>query len=107
MKDVPMAEVNKFHEQFKKIPDSRKEVCLQRALNLLPDESVILLAGILTDKELPREHLELVFNDILTRDESAKKPLLELIYKDKQHPCWETTAWILDATGKKPESGAR
>ena len=102
-KSVTMAEVDKFRQQFKKIPDSRKEECLQRALNLLPDENIMLLAGILTDKEQPREYLELVFNDILNRDESVKKPLLELIYKDKEHPCWETTAWIFDATGKKTE----
>lgn len=101
--DVPMAEVDKFRQQFKKIPDSRKEECLQRALNLLPDENIMLLAGILTDKEQPREYLELVFNDILNRDESVKKPLLELIYKDKEHPCWATTAWIFDATGTKAE----
>ena len=99
--DVPMAEVENFHRQFKKIPDSRKEECLQRALNLLPDENIMLLAGILTDKEQPREYLELVFNDILNRDESVKIPLLELIYKDKEHPCWETTAWIFDASGSR------
>lgn len=101
--DVPMAEVDKFRQQFNKIPADRKEECLQRALNLLPDENIMLLAGILTDKEQPSEYLELVFNDILNRDESVKKPLLELIYKDKEHPCWETTAWIFDATGEKPE----
>ena len=101
--DVPMAEVDKFRQQFNKIPNDRKEECLQRALNLLPDENIMLLAGILTDKEQPREYLELVFNDILNRDESVKKPLLELIYKDKEHPCWATTAWIFDATGETPE----
>lgn len=101
--DVPMAEVDKFRQQFNKIPDARKEECLQRALNLLPDENIMLLAGILTDKEQPHEYLELVFNDILNRDESVKKPLLELIYRDKEHPCWETTAWIFDATGETPE----
>lgn len=101
--DVPMAAVDKFRQQFNKIPDDRKEECLQRALNLLPDENIMLLAGILTDKEQPSEYLELVFNDILNRDESVKKPLLELIYKDKEHPCWATTAWIFDATGETPE----
>ena len=101
--DIPMAAVDKFRQQFNKIPVDRKEECLQRALNLLPDENIMLLAGILTDKEQPREYLELVFNDILNRDESVKKPLLELIYKDKEHPCWETTAWIFDATGETPE----
>ena len=97
--DVPMAEVEKFRQQFNKIPPARKEECLQRALNLLPDENIMLLAGILLDKEQPREFLELVFNDVLNRDEGVKKPLLLEIYKDKEHPCWADTAWILDATG--------
>jgi hypothetical protein len=97
--DVPMAEVEKFRQQFNKIPQARREECLQRALNLLPDENIMLLAGILLDKEQPREYLELVFNDVLNRDEGVKKPLLLEIYKDKEHPCWADTAWILDATG--------
>ena len=97
--DVPMAEVEKFRQQFNKIPPARKEECLQRALNLLPDENIMLLAGILLDKEQPREFLELVFNDVLNRDEGVKRPLLLEIYKDKEHPCWADTAWILDATG--------
>ena len=100
--DVPMAEVVKFRQQFNKIPKARQEECLQRALNLLPDENIMLLAGILLDKEQPAEYLELVYNDILNRDESVKKPLLQEIYKDKEHPCWATTAWILDATGESP-----
>ena len=100
--DVPMAEVEKFRQQFNKIPKARQEECLQRALNLLPDENIMLLAGILLDKEQPAEYLELVYNDILNRDESVKKPLLQEIYKDKEHPCWSTTAWILEATGESP-----
>ena len=100
--DVPMAEVEKFRQQFNKIPKARQEECLQRALNLLPDENIMLLAGILLDKEQPAEYLELVYNDILNRDESVKKPLLQEIYKDKEHPCWATTAWILEATGESP-----
>ena len=97
-----MAEVEKFRQQFNKIPKARQEECLQRALNLLPDENIMLLAGILLDKEQPQEYLELVYNDVLNRDESVKKPLLLEIYKDKEHPCWATTAWILDATGETP-----
>ena len=100
--DVPMAEVEKFRQQFNKIPKDRQTECLQRALNLLPDENVMLLAGILLDKEQPAEYLELVYNDVLNRDESVKKPLLMEIYKNKEHPCWSTTAWILDATGETP-----
>ena len=100
--DVPMEAVEKFRQQFNKVPRARKVECLQRALNLLPDDNIMLLAGILLDKEQPEECLELVYNDILNRDESVKKPLLLEIYKDKEHPCWSNTAWILDATGETP-----
>ncbi len=102
-KEVSMDDVKKFHEQFRKVPKARKEECLQRALNLLPDDNIMLLAGILMDKEEDKELLELVFNDILNRDESVKQVLLKEIYKDKSHPCWADTAWILDVTGKEPE----
>ena len=100
--EVPMAEVEKFRERFNRIPQARKAECLQRALNLLPDENVMLLAGILLDKGQPAEYIELVYNDILNRDESVKKPLLKEIFKDREHPCWATTAWILDVTGEIP-----
>jgi len=100
--EVPMAEVENFRQQFNKIPQARQEECLQRALNLLPDENIMLLAGILLDKSQPEEYLELVYNDILNRDESVKNPLLKEIFKDKEHPCWVTTAWILDVTGEMP-----
>ncbi len=102
-KEVSMDDVKKFHEQFRKVPKARKEECLQRALNLLPDDNIMLLAGILMDKEEDKELLELVFNDILNRDESVKQVLLKEIYKDKSHPCWADTAWILDVTGKESE----
>ena len=100
--DVPMEAVEKFREQFNKVPRARKAECLQRALNLLPDANVMLLAGILLDKGQPAEYLELVYNDILNRDESVKKPLLKELFKDREHPCWATTAWILDVTGEIP-----
>ena len=100
--DVPMEAVEKFRQQFNKVPRARKVECLQRALNLLPDDNIMLLAGILLDKSQPTECLELVYNDILNRDESVKKPLLREIFKDREHPCWANTAWILDVTGEMP-----
>lgn len=102
-KAVTMDDVKKFRELFKRVPKDRKEECLHRALNLLPDENVMLLAGILMDKEEDKELVELVFNDILNRDESVKQVLLKEIIKDKSHPCWADTAWILDVTGKGKE----
>ncbi len=100
---VTMAEVDSFRDKFRRIPQGRKEECVQRALNLIPDENVMLLAGILFDKTQDKELLDLVYNDILNRDEDVKKPILAEIYKDKEHPNWADTAWILDTTDSLPD----
>ncbi len=99
---ISMKDVEAFAEQFRKVPNDRKKECLHRALNLVPDENVMLLAGILMDKSQDKEYVELVFNDVLNRDEEVKKPILQQIFKDKEHPCWVDAAWILDVTGERP-----
>jgi hypothetical protein len=98
-----MQDVYRFAEKFNAVPESRKEECLQRALNLIPDSSVMLLVGILMDKTQKKEFVELVYNDILNRPEDVKKPILKQIFADKTHPCWADTAWILDATGERAQ----
>ena len=102
-KGVTMDDVLAFSQQFAKVPKARKDECLHRALNLIPDGNVMLLVGILMDKTQDKELVELVYNDILNRDEDVKKPILQQIIKDKSHPCWADTAWILDVTGELPE----
>ena len=99
---VTMQDIDTFVRQFKSVPADRKDECLHRALNLVPDENVMLLAGILLDKSLDKEMIELVYNDVLNRDEEVKKPILQEIFKDKEHPCWADTAWILDVTDELP-----
>ncbi len=101
--EVSMKDMDEFVKSFKSVPDNRKEECLQRALNLVSDDHVLLLAGVLFDKTIDKELVELVFNDVLNRDESVKKLILPMIYKDKEHPCWADTAWILDVTGETPK----
>lgn len=100
---VKMADIDAFVRQFKSVPKARQDECLHRALNLIPDENVMLLAGILLDKSIDKELVELVYNDVLNRDEDVKKPILQEIFKDKEHPCWADTAWILDVTGELPK----
>ena len=92
-----------FHSSFRKLPKSRKNECLQRALNLIPDENVMLLIGILMDKTEDKKLVTQIYNDVLNRDEVVKKPILQTIFKDKEHPCWTDTAWILDVTGQLPK----
>ena len=97
-----MKDMDAFVASFRSVPAERKEECLRRAMNLVSDDHVLLLAGILFDKTTDEEYVELVFNDILNRDESVKKLILPMIYKDRDHPCWADAAWILDATGEIP-----
>ena len=102
-KPPTMKEIDAFHAKFKALPKARKDECLHRALNLIPDENVMLLVGILMDKSEDKEMVEMIYNDVLNRDESVKKPILQTIFKDKEHPCWTDTAWILDVTGELPK----
>jgi len=99
---VTMADVDAFVAAFRKVPKDRRDECIHRALNLVPDENVMLLAGVLMDKTMDKETVETVFNDVLNRDEEVKKPILRQIFKDKTHACWADTAWILDVTGETP-----
>ena len=101
---VTMADVDNFAKAFRKIPKARRDECIHRALNLIPDENVMLLAGVLMDKTMDKEIVETVYSDILNRDEDVKKPILQQIFKDKTHPCWADTAWILDVTGELPKA---
>ena len=102
-KGVTMADIDNFAASFRKIPKTRQNECIHRALNLIPDENVMLLAGVLMDKSMDKEIVETVYNDVLNRDEDVKKPILQQIFKDKSHPCWANTAWILDVTGELPK----
>ena len=97
---VSMKDIDEFAKAFRAVPKERQDECVHRALNLVPDENVMLLAGILMDKSMDREIVETVFNDILNRDEDVKLPIMREIFKDKTHPCWADVAWILDVTGE-------
>ena len=96
---VSIKDAEDFRKAFARVPDESKDECLHRALNLIPDENALLLAGVLLDKSFGKDVLEAVFNDILNRDDSAKLPILKNLYKDRTHPCWADAAWILDVTG--------
>ena len=103
-KGVTMSDIDNFAKTFRSVPKNRQDECINRALNLIPDENVMLLAGVLMDKSMDREIVETVYNDVLNRDEDVKKPILQQIFKDKTHPCWADTAWILDVTDDLPKA---
>ena len=102
-KAVTMEDVDAFAAAFRAVPEEGREDGIRRALNLVPDENALLLAGVLMDKSQPKEIVELVFNDVLNRSEEVKLPMLRQILKDRAHPCWADAAWIFDATGEPKE----
>ena len=102
-KGVTMDDVDAFAAAFRAVPEDAREDGIRRALNLIPDENALLLAGVLMDKSQNKDIVELVFNDVLNRGEEVKTPILKQIFKDKSHPCWADTAWIFDATGGEPQ----
>lgn len=101
-----LAEVDAFVELFRKVPADRKDECIHRALNLIPDENVMLLAGVLMDKGQDPETIDTVFSDILNREEGVKLPVLREVIKDTKHPCWKDAAWILDVTKQLPDESS-
>ena len=100
---VAVSDAENFARQFAAVPSERRMECLHRALNLIPDANVALLAGILFDKSQPREVLKATFNDIVNRSEEAKEPIVKAVYRDKTHPCCDDATWIYEVTGEKPE----
>lgn len=96
-------EVKTFVAAFQELPPARRLERLQRSLNLIPDENVILLAGVLLDKGTDEVSAKAIYDDIINRDELVKKPIIEEIYKNKTHPCWDDTRWIFEVTGETPK----
>ena len=105
--EIAMKDVYAFAEAFSRVPTKYKQESLQRALNLIPDDNIMILAGLLMDKSLDNEYIMAVFQDVLNRSDEVKQPLLNEIYKDKTHPCWPEVAWIFDATGQKDNKNTK
>lgn len=104
---VEEADVRDFVRAFDALPPSRKEECLHRALNLVPDANVALLKGILFDGRQPERIVRAVFADILNRPDTVKKPILDEILATEGHPCREDVEWIFKAIGARPAVAER
>ena len=105
--EISTKEVYAFADAFSRVPANYKRESLQRALNLIPDDNIMILAGLLMDKSQEKEYIMAVFQDVLNRSDDVKQPLLNEIYKDKTHPCWPEVAWIFDATGQKDNKNTK
>ena len=100
---IGVADASRFHAAFCRIPVALREEEMDWALNLIPDENVMVLASVLLDKSQPVEVLDSIFCDVLNRNEDVKNVLLRKIWEDKSHPCWKDADWVLEIT----EQGSR
>lgn len=103
-KTVDEKAVAEFVDLFGKLPEARRDEFLAHALNLITDDKLELLLGILMDKTQPKDVLSAVFNDILDRDDEIKLLVLSEIAKDRDHPCWVDAMWVLDVMSKQGQS---
>ncbi len=94
---VTEEDIDAFKAAFARVHKENREEEIHVALNLLPDEHVMLLAGILLDTTEDPEILDLIMSDILNRSDEVKMPIIREVFKDKSHPSWETASFILSA----------
>lgn len=83
-----------------KDPDNRLNE-MQAMMNLISDGAVQALYPILFDTSYDADILDIIFSDILNRDDEVKYPMLEEIAKNKDHPNFADAAHILEVT--KPD----
>ena len=100
---VTQDDIDAFKEAFSQVREANKEEEIHVALNLLPDEHIMLLVGILLDKSQDEDILGLIFADILNRSDEVKLPIIREVYKDREHPSWSDAQFIL--SGMDGETG--
>ena len=86
----------RVRDAFRGMDEENRTEEVHHAMNLLPDESVSVMYGVLFDKTQPEEIMDVIFSDILNRDEDIKNPMMREIVKDETHPMYTVSAHILD-----------
>jgi hypothetical protein len=71
---------------------------MQAMMNLISDGAVQALVPILLDTSYSEDILDIIFSDILNRDDEIKYPILEEVAKDVNHPNFVDAAHILEVT---------
>jgi len=92
-----------FAEVFNKLDSNQQLEQIRQAMNLLPDKTVQVVYGILFDSTQSEEVVDVIFSDLLNRNEAIKNPVMEEIVKDKKHPMYFESARILDVIGLLPK----
>ena len=88
----------RIRDAFREMTEENRMEEVHHAMNLLPDESVAVMYGVLFDKTQPEDIMDVIFSDILNRDESIKLLMMREIAKDPTHPMYEESVRILEIT---------
>jgi len=85
-------------------PGEDREYAMRAMMNLISDGAVQALVPILMDASYGEDILDIIFDDILNRDDEIKYPILEEIAKNPEHPNFTDAAHILEVTA--PDEGS-
>ena len=86
----------RIRDAFREMSEESRMEEIHHTMNLLPDESIEVIYGVLFDKTQPEDIMDVIFSDILNRDEPIKHPMLDVIRKDPTHPMHAEAARIWD-----------
>lgn len=98
-REISVDEMIRTKELFDSLNEEQRSDEIGHTMNLIPDESIGLLYGILFDPAEGAEITDTIFCDILNRDENIKMPVLRQLLKMKDHPCSEDAQHILSVVG--------
>ena len=102
-REITVDEMIRTKELFDSLNEEQRSDEIGHTMNLIPDESIGLLYGILFDPAEGAEITDTIFCDILNRDEDIKMPVLRQLLKMKGHPCSEDAQHILSVVGDEDE----
>ena len=102
-REITVDEMIRTKELFDSLNEEQRNDEIGHTMNLIPDESIGLLYGILFDPAEGAEITDTIFCDILNRDEDIKIPVMRQFLKMKGHPCSEDARHILSVAGDEDE----
>ena len=102
-REITVDEMIRTKELFDSLNEEQRNDEIGHTMNLIPDESIGLLYGILFDPAEGAEITDTIFCDILNRDEDIKMPVMRQLLKMKDHPCYEDARHILSVAGDEDE----
>ena len=102
-REITVDEMIRTKELFDSLNEEQRSDEIGHTMNLIPDESIGLLYGILFDPAEGAEITDAIFCDILNRDEDIKMPVMRQLLKMKDHPCYEDVRHILSVVGDEDE----